>query len=62
MAGGNEAQRSDRFDLPKNNEVPIPHESEHPNGLAILCGHCAVLRSRLPFHTENKNKWKFLTV
>jgi hypothetical protein len=44
MAGGNEAQRSDRFDLPKN----MAFTFHHPNLLAIPCGHCAALRSRLP--------------
>jgi hypothetical protein len=36
MAGGNEAQRSDRFDLPNNKGVYF----HRPNLLAISRGHC----------------------
>ncbi|MDR2706829.1 MAG: hypothetical protein LBC02_13700 [Planctomycetaceae bacterium] len=59
MAGVNEAQCSDRFVTEKHG-VPIHHESEHPNDLAIPCGHCAELRSCLPSEKiseirENKN-------
>jgi hypothetical protein len=43
VAGGNEAQRSDRFDLPKNTAF-----THHPNVLVIPYGHCVSLCSRLP--------------
>ncbi|MDR2706785.1 MAG: hypothetical protein LBC02_13475 [Planctomycetaceae bacterium] len=41
MAGGNEAQRSDRFDLPKNRAFTFITKLKIRNILAIPCGHCA---------------------
>ncbi|MDR2705019.1 MAG: hypothetical protein LBC02_04490 [Planctomycetaceae bacterium] len=48
MAGGNEAKRSDRFDLPKNMAFTFITKLNIRNVLAIPRGHCAALRSRLP--------------
>jgi hypothetical protein len=65
MAGGNEAQRSDRFDLPKNMAFTFIKKLKIWIVWAIPCGHCDALRSRLPSrNNENSspllNSYKIL--